>query len=733
MNLPGTAKASPLAAISAIFFVSGFPALVYQLVWQRALFAIYGINVESVTVVVTAFMLGLGLGSLAGGVLSRQQRLPLLFVFAAIELGIGLFGWVSLDLFELVGHATLGASAAVTGALTFAMVLFPTLLMGATLPVLTTHLVRQTQNVGRSVGLLYFVNTFGSAVACFSVALFLMYAFGMRGAVSVAVLLNLLVASGAVVLDMAIRRGDRAPPEPLAAAGRRDARFWVSALLVAMAGFVALSYEILWFRVHSFVTGSSAMAFAAMLGAYLLGIALGSLSVRRFCRGKPGPRSLAALSVFVLAANAAGFLVAPFSARLATVLPYPALLPLVVIAAGLLGATFPLICHYGVKPDSRAGAGLSYLYLFNIIGSAGGSLITGFVLMDFMTTAQINLALALVGVALAAVVAGLARQGIAVRLAVCGVVALIAVAGTGVGFDRFYERLQFKDSFEGEAFAEVVENRHGVITVSQGGAVFGGGMYDGVFNVNLMDDTNMIVRAFSVGAFHAAPRRVLVIGLASGSWAQVLAHHPQLEQMTIVEINPGYLELIPQHPEVASLLANPKVTVVIDDGRRWLNRNPQQMFDAIVMNTTFNWRAHSSNLLSAEFLEILRAHLLPGGVALYNTTESPEVQRTACVVFPHVVRVINNVVVSDSPLMPDKERWRTLLVNYQIDGRPVIDQSRADHLQQLEKILGMVDTLADTEFQYYAMEVRSSILARTEGKRIVTDDNMGTEWNIRWK
>src|SRR3954452_14667860 len=117
-----------LTVICAIFFCSGIPALIYQLVWQRSLFTIYGINVESVTVVVTAFMLGLGIGSFAGGRLSRL-RLPLLGVFAAVELGIGLFGYFSLGLFHAVGELTLQLSAPLTALFTFLLVLVPTLLM----------------------------------------------------------------------------------------------------------------------------------------------------------------------------------------------------------------------------------------------------------------------------------------------------------------------------------------------------------------------------------------------------------------------------------------------------------------------------------------------------------------------------------------------------------------------------------------------------------------------------
>ena len=99
-----------IRVLCVLFFLSGFPALIYQLVWQRALFRILGVNIESVTIVVTAFMLGLGIGSILGGWLSRITKLPLLLMLASIELLTGLFGLLSLQIFEYVGGIVLGAS-----------------------------------------------------------------------------------------------------------------------------------------------------------------------------------------------------------------------------------------------------------------------------------------------------------------------------------------------------------------------------------------------------------------------------------------------------------------------------------------------------------------------------------------------------------------------------------------------------------------------------------------------
>ena len=158
-----TQQASQLAqwrrVLCVLFFFSGFPALIYQLTWQRALFRTFGVNIESVTIVVTAFMLGLGLGSLAGGWLSKRRTIPLLPLLAAIELMTGCYGLVSLDIFDRVGDLTIGLPLAATAAASLALVLVPTLLMGATLPLLVGHLVRRSGHVGSAVGLLYYVNT----------------------------------------------------------------------------------------------------------------------------------------------------------------------------------------------------------------------------------------------------------------------------------------------------------------------------------------------------------------------------------------------------------------------------------------------------------------------------------------------------------------------------------------------------------------------------------------------
>jgi hypothetical protein len=306
-------------ALYCLFFLSGFPALIYQLAWQRSLFLIFGVNIESVAIVVTAFMVGLGLGSLAGGWLSGRTRLPVLTLLAVIEGATGLYGAASLGIFDRAGEYTIGLSLPQTAIVSFALVAVPTLLMGATLPLLVEHMTRRSGNVGASVGQLYFVNTIGAGGACF-VAAFVLFPFlGLSGSVAVAVAMNFAVAIGAVAAHVAgsrsagneVRAGAAAIPAPGTVA------FQTVLVLAAAGGFVSLSYEIVLFRVAAFATGSSPAAFALMLGVFLLGIAFGSRETGEYCRTLGPTEALRQLVSGLILAAVLGVLFLPVLAWLA--------------------------------------------------------------------------------------------------------------------------------------------------------------------------------------------------------------------------------------------------------------------------------------------------------------------------------------------------------------------------------------------------------------------------------
>jgi len=693
-----------------LFFISGFPALIYQIVWQRTLFAIYGVNMESVTVVVSAFMLGLGLGSLAGGRISRNPRAPLLLLFAAIEIGIAVYGVLSLPIFHAVAQYTEGAPPLETGLLSFALVVVPTVLMGATLPLLVAQLVRLSGNVGRSVGILYFVNTLGSAAACFVAALVTMRYLGMSGSVKVAAALNILVGTSVLALHFRVR-GAEASEIGAVQAAKGHLSLGAAALLSMTAGFLSLCYELVWYRVYSFATSGPAQCFAFVLGAFLAGIAFGSLLSRRMCRDWRPESQARGIGVLVLAANLLGFATVPAISWIVVTASYLWTLPLVAVTAGLLGATFPLICHISVPPDADAGAGLSYLYLANIAGSAGGSWLVGFVLMDHLSLRGISVMLPLLGCGLALVVASRRIQ------VACVMAAALVVITAGPLFENVYRRMEYKQEWRipGARLVDVVETRSGVVTVDADGAIFGSGAFDGWMTTDARE-TDLLIRPLALSFFHPAPKDVLEVGMSGGAWSQIIGTHPQVDHLTVIEINPGYLEVIHRYPMVASVLTNPKVEVVIDDGRRWMIRNRTRKFDVIVMDTIYYWRAQATNLLSVEFLDLARQMLKPGGVLYYNTTFSRTAQHTGAVHFPYAYRLGPFMAVSDSPIQADRERWRAILLQYGIDAETV------------NYILRKVDTLPGNSYVSEGMETRENILRRTAGRPIITDDNMATEW-----
>lgn len=509
--------------------------------------------------------------------------------------------------------------------------------------------------------------------------------------------------------------------------------FRVAVLVAALAGFIALSYEILWYRAYGMVSLTAPGTFGLLLGAYLLGVALGSIGTRAFCTthgGSGDRRQLRSVAAFVYLANAASFLVVPALASLSTRMRWEWSLPLVAVSAGLMGATLPLVSHFGIAPDDRAGARLSYVYVANIVGSSSGSLLTGFVFLEHLSLARVSVLLYVLGVLLCLGLVLPSYRGTSGRAAVVGLaIASVAVGVLGSGrlFDRVYEKLFFRKHFSGtERFDELIENRHGVIAVTEG-KVYGGGVYDGILNTGLRHDPNWVFRAYAISAYHPAPRHVFMVGLASGAWARIIAGLPGVEKLTVVEINPGYLELIARHPEVAPILKDPKVQIIIDDGRRYMARHPQGRYDAIVMNTTWHWRAHATNLLSAEFFRLVSSQLADGGIFLFNTTLSEAVMKTSATVFPHAQRIYNFMVVGRSPIVFDRGRWQGVLEGYRLDGKPLLDPADEWDRKRMADLMAIPDTL-DRPPVWEGLESRESVLSRFADLPLVTDDNMRSEW-----
>jgi len=721
-----------LGWVSFLFLLSGVAALIYQVVWQRLLFAAYGVNTESVTIIVSIFMFGLGVGSLVGGILSKRfpSHLPQLFVLC--ELAIGSFGIASLPLINWITDATVHGSLLSISLVTYSVLCLPTVFMGATLPILVSYLHSYYKHVGKSVGTLYFFNTIGSAIASLVTVDVLFVFWGQQATVFIAAMFNFVVALLVFVYCQKLSCQTPKPevatePAPDFGLGRGtySISYTLTLFLAGATGYVSLSQEIVWMRVISYASGGMPQVFGHILGFFLFGVAAGALAGKRICEDNK-IRPLNFISWIFLATALFYYVSIPLCSYVIEASWKAGMLVsylTVAIVALLLGSIFPVLCHFGIRSDTAVGLSLSGIYMANILGSTAGPLITGFVLMNYLTMEQIVLYLSTLSLVMAAGVGLLGADGVKARAAVLSSAALallVLFVLQDATYGRVLERLQFhKAGLKQNDFKYVVQNRSGIIAVEpgkNGDIIYGGGALDGSFSIDPIANEMGIQRAYMLAALHSNPEEVLEIGAASGSWTRVMAAHSGVKQITVVEINSGYLDLIKKYQDFGTLLSNPKIRYYLDDGRRWLKRNPEARFDVIVMMTIYHWRSSATNLLSKEFLEMCRDHLKEGGVVYLHPTMSQDVAFTAANVFRYVTQYGGLVAASDRPFEIGSEERRRNLLMFQEGNRVILDGGDTAMRTVLDQMVG-----SDLRDQGEKIRRRADL-------SVITEDNMLTEY-----
>ena len=188
MNQP---QQKMLSNLAGIFFISGLSALIYQVCWQRLLFTGFGVDLTSITVIVSVFMAGLGIGAFFGGRIADKFSKNIIILFCLIEFGIGCFGLLSHHLILSLQDMLIHANLVMTALGSFILLLFPTFLMGTTLPLLTSFFNQYIQNIGDSIGQLYFYNTLGAAFGALATGFILFNQFTLSHTIYIAAMLNL--------------------------------------------------------------------------------------------------------------------------------------------------------------------------------------------------------------------------------------------------------------------------------------------------------------------------------------------------------------------------------------------------------------------------------------------------------------------------------------------------------------------------------------------------------------
>lgn len=695
---------------SIAFFLSGFAALVYQIVWQRLLVLPMGADVYSTTIIVGAFMAGLGCGSLAGGhIADRLTRRQCLFLFIGAELAIGGFGLVSRYLYYDLMYFSLGTVSipqiAMVG-LVFVSLIWPTFWMGVSLPVLGRAVARSLEGAPRHVGLLYGLNTLGAAAGAFVTTWMLFPALGLAGSLQFAAGLNALAAVAAGVMAVfdwseaaaatpglgqdgdfvAGMGGSRASPTPKTGAWP----FPVWAGLYAVAGFQALSLEIVWFRLIGVMVKSSAFTFGTLLTIYLAGLGAGAAIASLFVgRIRHPGRAFLLLQAFVglYAGASMSVLVAmlPTSSALAPIWAYfgsyepldaasaftslwtgsgqPSdrtqfvrlyvLLPALLVGPPTIamGASFPLLQKIALTDLGRIGTRVGSVLLANIAGSAIGSIVTGWIALTYLgSDGSLKLLTATAGLFLAlAVLTG--RRATRARRAAAVLAGAAAIAATFAlpAGSRLWGVLH-GSSAQRVVFAEDATGLSVLKPDPRGAMVFLNGIGQSWIPYGNIHSVLGALPAF----IHPRPREAAVIGLGSGDTVYSLAGRSELTGVTCIEIIAPQLATLQEWARrtadagLVSALSDPRITHVSGDGRAFIMRSTRR-FDIIEADALRPTSAYSGNLYSRGYFELLRSRLAPGGIAV-TWAPTARIHDTFTTVFPHALSFGDILMGGNEPI-----------------------------------------------------------------------------------
>jgi len=679
-----------------LFLLSGGAALVYQVAWQRLLALHSGVGLYSVAMIVAAFMAGLGLGSQLGGRLStRFDGARALRVFALLELTIAALGAASTYAYYdwLYPRAVqLPSPSLQAGLLHLAALLPPTLLMGMSLPFLVRAVVTDVEGAGRRIGWLYGINVLGAAAGAFAAPWLLLPRFGVRGSVFVAALANLAVGTGALLLARLLRRepavAASAAPAPalpdaegVEAPGSRPLGLWLC--LYALSGFVALSLELVWFRLLDVAVKSTAFTFGTVLSIYLLGSAIGSLAgaplvrrirrpLRAFLLAQCAILALAALPVLAVVAlpptlppfhwfvgywSGYAFFPLGHQADRASILRLYVELPVLLffLPTALMGFSFPVLQRAVQDDPAASGRKVGALQAANIAGCVAGSLLVGLVGLQHLGTPGTLRLLLVLGIVFAVV--GWRCYG---RAFVAPALALAVLSVALPGPDRLWRRLHGITDPASLVFFE--EDATSVVAVTPDGANWRLSV-NGKGNSWLPYGSGHTLLGALPASVHPSPTAVAVVGLGSGDTAWAASYRQATRSTSVFEIaspQPRVLwRLIGQVPmsDTRRLLEDPRIRIRIEDGRKALEASPAT-YDLIEADATWPETSGSGNLYSVEFFQAASRRLKPGGV-MCTWAPTERVYATFRAVFPHVLEADEEELLIGSlrPIPFESQAW----------------------------------------------------------------------------
>jgi len=658
------------ALIYALFLLSGCTGLVYEVVWSRELIFVLGGTTYAITTVLVAFMSGLGIGSYTAGRICDRLHQPGR-IYGYLEIVIGLYALaipLLLSLVEPLYRLLYPSVADMPGLLTAArflvsafVLLLPATCMGATLPILVRYITREGLPFGRSVSLLYGINTFGAMLGTVAAGFWLIPVFGLTKATLVAASANLLIGITAIIVfrsSAELGVGESAqqkkpsPPETKTHK-KKHAKNTVSGLLVisdrlrlavliafGLSGFAAMVYQIAWTRALVMCVGSSTYAFTCILSAFIFGLAIGSLAIAHWVDRLRQPVLI--VGVLQLAIAMSAIVIVPIHSHIPILIKnlvvqhkenfgillayqFALIIAITIVPTFLMGAIFPLVTRIIAIKDGATGAAVGRAYAVNTIGTVTGSFLAGFVMIrsevlgvqnSIVTAALLN---ALIGawLVLHSRPPGVSatRRAMAVVPAVLYVpiIALAAgrwnrellTSGPYLGFDRQQDNRKVIFYSEGVDLTVSVTrltDRPDALSMEVNGKVDA--------SLQPSDMPTQLLLGHLPSLLTNDGKRACVIGLGSGITLGAVARHPSYKQIDCVEISDDVIEAAkwfsPYHYNV--LKDDPRIRMIRGDGRNHLLLT-DQMYDMIVSEPSNPWIAGVANLFTKEFFSLCEQRL----------------------------------------------------------------------------------------------------------------------------
>jgi predicted membrane-bound spermidine synthase len=704
--------------VLSLFFCSGATALIYEVVWSKYLAQMFGSTIQAQTVVLAVFMGGLALGNGLLGGHSDSLRQPLR-AYGFVEVAIGLYAFFFPSLYNLADRLFVGWGSrlleqhywllSLKALLSVGLLLIPTMLMGATLPLLAAWLQKSSLEAGRRSARFYSVNSLGAVCGSGLAGFFLVQTLGMVATLQAAALLNVLIGGLAILLGRreleARHTAAEAPDTGLNTSDFPAAALRWAGVMAAITGGVSMGLEVLASRSLALIFGSSLQSFAIVLMSFILGIGLGSAVI-----ASPKLRRWRSDRVMILvllgAAIWVGLLVIKIEwwvefyrhaksglARSTVGYRYyqvlTALCATIVLGlpAGLIGSVLPLLIRLLSSQSTALGGKVGRLLTWNTLGAVGGVLLTGFVLMP---TVGVRTSFAVLATALGAVaiIAAWWRDQRSIVWPATGAMAVLAVffvlGGEGwrhvISSGAFRSRelepdpeaMAFRkahvtiDFYEDAPDATVsVEHGDGIEAPADVGLRING-KTDASSRVDL--STQTLVGLLPLAA-RPESKDVFILGLGSGITGGAILGHP-IEHLVVAENCEPVVRAAKFFEKWnGGVLTDPRTRIWVEDARTILKLSPRQ-YDVIITQPSNPWMVGVGSVFSQEYYELGARRLKEGGIMaqwfhLYDMHDGivSMVLHTFGTVFPYVE--VWDCGAGDLVLLGSKRPWPSTLDRYQ--------------------------------------------------------------------